>query len=70
MTVVFFCTLIIIPLNSILNFHTTKPFENGLSVISCITDLICFLDLTCSFLTGYIDHVNKVVILEKDKVIK
>lgn len=70
MTVVFFVSLFIIPLDLVLNFHSNEPFDNVSSFISCITDLICIVDLTCSFLTGYVDRINKQVVLEKDKVIR
>lgn len=70
MTVVFFITLNIIPLDMILNFHGCKPFENALSICQSMSDIICLVDMTCSFLTGYVDYVNKLVILDKAKVVR
>lgn len=70
MTVVFFFALFVIPLNMILNFHSCRPFETPLSVLTCVSDTICMVDLACSFLTGFVDTVNKQVVLEKDKVIR
>lgn len=70
MTVIFFFSLFVIPLNMILNFHSCQAFGTALSVLTCVSDITCVVDLTCSFLTGYVDRVNKQVILDNNKVIR
>lgn len=70
MTIMFFFALIVIPMDMILNFHNCVAFETPLSVMCFVTDFTCIVDLTCSFLTGYVDEVNKQVILDKKRVIK
>lgn len=70
MTIVFFLSLFFIPAEIILNFHNQKPFQDFLAILAVILDFCCIVDLTISFLTGYLDQQTREVVLKKPKAMR
>lgn len=68
MTVIFFLTLIFIPIDIIMNFHNYTPFDSPLVFLTTVLDVACIVDIFCSFVTGYVDDINKEVILDRHRV--
>lgn len=68
MLLVFFLSLIFLPLDIIINIEDI-PFGGISPFVTCL-DIACLIDIVVTFFTGYGNEYTKQVILEPKKIAK